>query len=74
MMLPELSPEQFLYGLTLAGLLLLLFTFIPVQLVSKWRRTKRSYNRLTCRICGYRFLRRAPGIVKCPHCGARNGG
>lgn len=68
----ELSPAEFLLGLSVFGMLLLLLTFVPVQILSKLRRNRRKYNRKTCRICGYRYLRRNPGITECPHCGAKN--
>lgn len=68
----ELSPAEFLLGLTLFGMVLLVCTILPVQLFSKLRRTRRKHNRKTCRICGYRYLRRNPGITECPHCGSKN--
>lgn len=67
-----LSPAEFFTALTVAGLVLIVLVFIPVQIASKCRRLRKQYRRLTCRICGYRFLRPAPGIVECPHCGAKN--
>lgn len=65
------SPHEFLMFLLFAGFVLLLAVFIPVKLVAKWRRIKRSRVRITCRICGYRFLRTSPEAY-CPHCQARN--
>lgn len=68
----QISTETFFFAVPIAGMVLLLLIFIPVQVVSKLRRMRKNYNRLTCRICGFRFLRRQPGIVECPHCGAKN--
>lgn len=65
------TPSEFLTFLVFAGLAMLLAVYIPVKLVAKWRRIKRSRVRITCRICGYRFLRTNPEAF-CPHCGARN--
>lgn len=67
-----LSPAEFLGGVAVAGCLMVVLVFIPVQIVSKYRRIKKNYRRLTCRICGYRFLRQSHGVVECPHCGAKN--
>lgn len=72
MQLPELSTAEFFFAIPVVGILSLIAVFIPVQMVSKYRRMRKNYNRLTCRICGYRFLRRNPGIAECPHCGAKN--
>ncbi len=73
MELPVLTPVQFLFGIALAGIALLLCVYVPVQLVAKWRRMRISRARLVCRICGYRFLRQGQGSpCHCPHCGARN--
>ncbi len=71
MELPALSPVEFLSALALLGMVLLLCVFVPVQLVALWRRHRSEYTRLTCRICGFRFLR-ADEAGHCPHCGARN--
>lgn len=68
----ELTTDAFFIAVPVTGMVLLLLIFIPVQIVSKLRRMRKQYNRLTCRICGFRFLRRNPGIVECPHCGAKN--
>ncbi len=65
------SPDEFLLWLALAGMILLLCVYIPVQLAAKWRRVRAQRTRITCRICGYRFLR-ADDECTCPHCGARN--
>ncbi len=66
-----LTPVEFLSGLALLGILLLLCVYIPVQIAAKWRRLRAENTRITCRICGYRFLR-ADEACHCPHCGARN--
>ncbi len=71
MELPALSPAEFLFGMTLAGMVLLLCVYIPVQIVAKWRRIRSERTRLICRICGYRFLR-TDEAGHCPHCRARN--
>ncbi len=71
MYLPALSPVEFLFGIVLLGIVLLLCIYIPVQLAAKWRRLRSERIRITCRICGYRFLR-ADAECHCPHCGARN--
>lgn len=71
MNLPVFTPSEFLQALVYAGFALLLMVYIPVKLVAKWRRIKRSRVRITCRICGYRFLRANPEAT-CPHCQARN--
>ena len=65
------SPHEFLVFLVFAGFALLSVVFVPVKLVAKWRRRRRSRVRITCRICGYLFLRTDPDAV-CPHCMARN--
>lgn len=68
----ELTTDAFFIAVPVTGMVLLLLIFIPVQIASKLRRMRKHYNRLTCRICGFRFLRRNPGITECPHCGAKN--
>ncbi len=71
MELPVFSPVEFLSGIVLFGCVMLLCIYIPVQLAAKWRRIKSERIRISCRICGYRFLR-ADDACHCPHCGARN--
>ncbi len=71
MELPALSPVGFLSAIVFAGIVLLLCIYIPVQLAAKWRRVRSLRTRITCRICGYRFMR-ADVACHCPHCGARN--
>ncbi len=66
-----LSSAEFFELLVYGGMLLLLAVCIPVQVAAKWRRVRRSRVRITCRLCGYRFLRTEPHAI-CPHCGARN--
>lgn len=66
-----LSSVEFLECLVYGGMALLLMVYIPVQVASKWRRIRRSRVRLTCRLCGYRFLR-TDAQALCPNCGARN--
>ena len=76
MELPVLTPVQFLFGITLVGIVLLFCVYIPVQLAAKCRRMAAARTRLVCRICGYRFLRPEGSGRKspctCPHCGAHN--
>ena len=65
-------PSEFLAAVVYAGLLLTICFFVPVKLMAKWRRIQRARTHLSCRICGFRFLRRdAEGT--CPHCQSRNG-
>lgn len=66
-----LSSAEFFELLVYGGMLLLLAVCIPVQIAAKWRRVRRSRVRITCRLCGYRFLRTEQQAI-CPHCGARN--
>ncbi len=71
MMLEPMSPSEFLAALVYLGVLLTICIYVPVKLVAKWRRVRRARTHLTCRICGFRFLRRdAEGT--CPHCQSRN--
>lgn len=71
--LPEVTPARFIEGMLYCGLFLLLGIIIPVQLCAKLRRISKARSHRTCRICGYRFLRRpGKGEVLCPHCGAKN--
>ncbi len=68
-----LSPQEFFLFLMLAGLVLLVCVFIPVQLASKIRRIRRASTHITCRICGYRYLIDSPRAENiCPHCGSKN--
>lgn len=70
-MLATMPPSEFLATLVVLGVLLLICIYVPVKLMAKWRRLRRARTHLTCRICGFRFLRRdAEGI--CPHCQSRN--
>ncbi len=71
MKLPPLSPDEFFLAVVCAGLLSLLCVLVPVQLAAKWRRMRTARTRITCRLCGYRFLRADPACT-CPHCRARN--
>ncbi len=66
-----LSPAEFFAALTIAGVVLIVLVFVPVQIAAKCRRMRKQYRRLTCRICGYRFLRRDDACT-CPVCAARN--
>lgn len=66
-----LSSAEFWELLVYGGMALLLMVYIPVQVASKWRRIRRSRVRITCRLCGYRFLR-ADTQALCPNCGAKN--
>ena len=64
-------PSELFTALVYAGVSLTVCIYVPVKLVSKWRRVRRARTHLTCRICGFRFLRRdAEGV--CPHCQSRN--
>lgn len=71
--IPAVTPAEFIGGLLHCGLFLLLCIIIPVQLSAKLRRRAKARTHRTCRICGYRFLRKdsAPELL-CPHCGAKN--
>lgn len=71
MSLPPLSPAELLTVVVFFGLAAMLCIYLPVQLVSKMRRIRRKRHHITCRICGYRFLRRDKEAT-CIHCGARN--
>ncbi len=64
-------PSEFLAAVVYAGLLLTIGIYVPVKLVAKWRRICRSRTHLSCRICGFRFLRRDDEGT-CPHCHSRN--
>ncbi len=67
----SMPPSEFLAALVYLGILLTICIYVPVKMVSKWRRMRRARTHLTCRICGFRFLRRdAEGT--CPHCQSRN--
>lgn len=71
MMMAPMPPSEFLAALVYLGILLTICIYVPVKMASKWRRVRRSRTHLTCRICGFRFLRRdAEGT--CPHCRSRN--
>lgn len=66
-----MPPSEFLAALVYLGILLTICIYVPVKMVAKWRRMRRARTHLTCRICGFRFLRRdAEGT--CPHCQSRN--
>lgn len=68
-----LSVAEFFLFLMLAGLVLLVCVYIPVQLASKLRRMRHARTHITCRICGYRYLLdSARSESECPHCGSRN--
>ncbi len=71
MELPACAPHEFFLGIVYVGLALLLCIFVPVKIAAKLRRLRAVRTRITCRICGYRFLRRDPACT-CPHCQARN--
>lgn len=71
MSLPPLTPAELLMLVVLFGLAAVLCIYLPVQIVSKVRRIRRKHHRITCRICGYRFIRRDKEAT-CIHCGARN--
>ena len=66
-----MPPSDFFALLVYLGLLLTICIYVPVKMVAKFRRIRKSHMHLTCRICGFRFLRRdAEGT--CPHCQSRN--
>ena len=67
----ECSPSEFLYAFSVIAFVLLMLVVVPVQLAAKVRRMRLARVRITCRICGYRFLRSDPEAT-CPHCEARN--
>lgn len=64
-------PSEFLAAVVYVGLLLIVGIYVPVKLVAKWRRIRRARTHLSCRICGFRFLRRDEAGT-CPHCQSRN--
>ncbi len=64
-------PSEFLAAVVYVGLLLVVGIYVPVKLVAKWRRIRRARTHLSCRICGFRFLRRDEAGT-CPHCQSRN--
>ena len=57
--------------LAVGAFVLLLMVVLPVQLLAKVRRVRLDRTRITCRICGYRFLCKDPEAI-CPHCDAKN--
>ncbi|MBQ3218844.1 MAG: hypothetical protein IJB33_08235 [Akkermansia sp.] len=65
------TPASFFEMIAVAAFVVLLGVVIPVQLGAKWRRLSLARLRITCRICGYRFLRKDPEAI-CPHCEAKN--
>lgn len=67
----ECSPSELLYAFSVIVFVLLMLVVVPVQLAAKVRRMRLARVRITCRICGYRFLRSDPEAT-CPHCEARN--
>lgn len=69
--LAAMAPHEFFEALVYTGGILLLCVILPVQLAAKIRRIRRARTWLTCRICGYRFIRTNPEAT-CPHCAARN--
>ncbi len=74
MSMEPLLPSELLAAVVYAGLVLTICVYVPVKITAKMRRLHRARTHLTCRICGFRFLRRegdAEGI--CPHCSSRNG-
>lgn len=71
MNLEPLLPSELFTVVVYAGLVLTICIFVPVKIAAKMRRIRRAYTHLTCRICGFRFLRRdAEGV--CPHCQSKN--
>ena len=71
MPMAPMPPSDFLALVVYLCVLLTIAIYVPVKLVAKFRRLRRARTHLTCRICGFRFLRRdAEGT--CPHCKSRN--
>lgn len=71
MSIPPMLPSEFFAAVVYAGLAFVIGVFVPVKITAKLRRIRRARTHLTCRICGFRFLRRdAEG--SCPHCQSRN--
>ena len=66
-----MPPSDFFALLVYLGLLLTICIYVPVKLVAKCRRIRKARTHLTCRICGFRFLRRDDEGT-CPHCQSRN--
>lgn len=66
-----MPPSEFFALVVMLGVLLVICIFVPVKLVAKWRRVQQARTHLTCRICGFRFLRRDDEGI-CPHCQSRN--
>ena len=66
-----MPPSDFFALVVMLGVLLVICIFVPVKLVAKWRRVQHARTHLTCRICGFRFLRRDDEGI-CPHCQSRN--
>ena len=58
MSLEPMPPSEFFALVVMLGVLLVICIFVPVKLVAKWRRVQHARTHLTCRICGFRFLRR----------------
>lgn len=71
MFIEPMLPSEFLAVLVYMGVLLTICIYVPVKLVAKYRRARRARTHLTCRICGFRFLRRDDAGT-CPHCQSRN--
>ena len=65
------TPAEALTLLAVAAFVLLLMVVLPVQLLAKMRRVRLDRTRITCRICGYRFICKDPEAI-CPHCDAKN--
>ena len=71
MSLEPMPPSEFFALVVMLGVLLVICIFVPVKLVAKWRRVQHARTHLTCRICGFRVLRRDDEGI-CPHCQSRN--
>lgn len=71
MSLEPMPPSDFFALVVMLGVLLVICIFVPVKLVAKWRRVQHARTHLTCRICGFRFLRR-DDVGTCPHCQSHN--
>ena len=71
MSLEPMPSSDFFALVVMLGVLLVICIFVPVKFVAKWRRVQHARTHLTCRICGFRFLRRDDEGI-CPHCQSRN--
>lgn len=71
MNIESMPPSEFFAFLVYLGVSMTICIYVPVKIVAKWRRIRRSRTHLICRICGFRFLRRDEEGI-CPHCQSHN--